>query len=371
MATKRERNNRWHYVIRRSDLLPKPIYLSFVDQSEGDEYVQRLEAQLDRGIVPDEMQSAAKRRPKILVECVRDYLARQHVSISDREQLRLVFNNLPSGIELKTLTFAWASSWATKLKREHNLAPSTIRHRVGALARCLDWVAAHGEVPNNPLRLLPKGYAIYTPEDSRVVVASDGVVKLAEERERRLIEGEEERIREVLAGAKPEGRQRPLELHEAASLILLFDLALESAMRMREMFTLSGDQIDTARRTIYLSKSKNGDRRQVPLSSIAAERLRGHRVKGRQLFPWWDGADSQESLRRTTSLLSRQFSRIFSAAGCDDLHFHDLRHEATSRLFERTTLDSIEIAKITGHRSPRSLMRYANLRASTLAERMW
>jgi hypothetical protein len=35
--------------------------------------------------------------------------------------------------------------------------PSTIRHHVGALARFLDWVAAHGAIPVNPLRLLLKG----------------------------------------------------------------------------------------------------------------------------------------------------------------------------------------------------------------------
>ncbi|MBX3697000.1 MAG: site-specific integrase [Dokdonella sp.] len=371
MATKRERNNRWHYVIRRGELLPKPVYLSFPTEREGDEYVARLEALLDRGIVPDEVKDGPKKRPRLLIEATREYLARQHVSEVDREQLRLAAEHLPPGIELRALTFAWASEWTTSLKRRHNLAPSTIRHRVGALARCLDWIAAHADIPTNPLRLLPKGYSIYTPEDSRVVLAADGVVKLSQERDRRLWEGEEERIRAILAGERPKGRQRPLELHEAPSLVLLFDLALESAMRLREMFTLTWDQVDVSRRTVFLDKTKNGDRRQVPLSSVAVRLLGMRAGRAGQVFPWWDGSDNRKSLGRTTSLLSRQFARIFSAARCMDLHFHDLRHEATSRLFERTTLDAIEIAKITGHRSPRSLMRYANLRASTLAERMW
>ena len=58
-------------------------------------------------------------------------------------------------------------------------------------------------------------------------------------------------------------------------------------------------------------------------------------------------------------------------AKCDDLHFHDLRHEATSRLFERTTMSDLKIAKITGHKDMKSLQRYSNLRASTLADEMW
>ena len=76
-------------------------------------------------------------------------------------------------------------------------------------------------------------------------------------------------------------------------------------------------------------------------------------------------------LARVSSRLSAQFGRIFDAAGCSDLVFHDLRHEATSRLYERTTLSDVQIAKITGHTNPKVLMRYANLRGSDLALRLW
>jgi integrase len=76
-------------------------------------------------------------------------------------------------------------------------------------------------------------------------------------------------------------------------------------------------------------------------------------------------------LRKTTSLLSQQFGRVFDAAGCEDLRFHDLRHEATSRLFERTTLSDLEISRITGHKDPRVLRRYSNLRGSDLAAKLW
>lgn len=155
-------------------------------------------------------------------------------------------------------------------------------------------------------------------------------------------------------------------------MLLLFLIALETAMRLREIYTLTSDQIDTARRTIFLDRTKNGDNRQVPLSSVIAPKLAAA-IYGRSglLFPWWDGNLSHAALKRLTALLSRQFARIFDAAGCPDLRFHDLRHEATSRLFERTTMSEFEIAKITGHRSPRMLMRYANLRGSHLADKMW
>ena len=44
-------------------------------------------------------------------------------------------------------------------------------------------------------------------------------------------------------------------------------------------------------------------------------------------------------------------TRACKKAGLRDLHFHDLRHEATSRLFENTDLDLMEIRSITGHKT--------------------
>lgn len=370
MATKRKRHGRWHYVIKRA-ILPKPFYASFDTEAEGDAYVARVEKLLDHNIVPEELQRVEPERPATLREHSRKYLAEQHVSATDADNLRLALNELPAGIEMRALTFAWATAWITSMKREANLAPVTIRHRVGALARCFDWIAAHGAMISNPLRQLPRSYATYTPEDGRAAKKLGGAHKVTEERDRRLAEGEEKAIRTILAGEKPEGRQRSLASTHTAALKLLFDLALETAMRMREMFTLTVDQIDIKHATVFLDKTKNGSKRQVPLSSVATMLLRTHlsTVKKGRLFPWWDGEPG--TLAATTALLSRQYARIFEAAGCDDLHFHDLRHEAVSRLFERTTLGELQIAKIVGHQSLRSLARYANLRGSDLAARLW
>jgi integrase len=84
-----------------------------------------------------------------------------------------------------------------------------------------------------------------------------------------------------------------------------------------------------------------------------------------------DGLKEAKKFEKVTSALSHQFTRIFEAAGCEDMNFHDMRHEATSRLFERTDMSDFEIMKITGHSSTQMLARYANLRGSDLAKRMW
>jgi integrase len=99
--------------------------------------------------------------------------------------------------------------------------------------------------------------------------------------------------------------------------------------------------------------------------------MQGFKFEGGRFFPWWNGAIDDDVLRRVTAQLSQQFARVFDAAGCADLRFHDLRHEATSRLFERTQLSDIEISRITGHKDPRILRRYSNLRGSELAAKLW
>jgi len=56
-------------------------------------------------------------------------------------------------------------------------------------------------------------------------------------------------------------------------------------------------------------------------------------------------------------------------AGIEDLRFHDLRHEATSRLFEKG-FNPMEVSAITGHKTLQMLKRYTHLRAEDLAKRM-
>lgn len=379
MATKRQRGKSWHYTIRRAGLLPKPINLSFADEDEGDRYCQQLESLLDRGIIPEAFQ-----RRQSALETVRGaivaYVSSMDVPRSDRLVLEVVGSRIGSQ-RMMEVNYAWAERWIESLKQSDRLAPSTIRHHVGALARCLDWVVRRhpDALPANPLRMLPRRYSSYSDQDA---VAAGGARRDAS-RDRRLLAGEDAKIRSILEGAKPEGRQRPLELIYRPALVSLYDLALETAMRLSEIYTLDLAQIVMDQRTIFLDKTKNGDRRQVPLSSVAVASITryleavvnrdpemdGFSLGSGLIYPWWDGSPSERE--RVTALLSRQFGRIFAAAGCDGLRFHDIRHEATCRFYERTTLTDLQISTITGHKDPRMLKRYANLRGSDLAARLW
>lgn len=378
MANKRQLSNgTWQYTFKRKGVLEKPLYLTFGNESEGDEYAARLEALLARGIVPTEHQ----RRERVLTiaELVREYERDAHPSKKDQGALGPVLRDHGES-PVTVIDVDWVDAWIATMKRVEKLAPASIRARVGALARCTDWGVRKKllTLPDTPLRNLPDGYAQYTKTDE----AEAGVKRQDVERDRRLETGEFEKILGVIEGGVLARKQRPMPLEHNKALRCLFILALESAMRMREMFTLTVGQVDLPRRTVFLDRTKNGSKRQVPLTTVAVAELRGYmkEVHGPApdpaalLFPWWSG--EAKDMDATSDYLSKLFHNerspgIFDVAGCVDLKFHDLRHEATSRLFERTKLSETEIMKITGHKSHRMLMRYANLRASDLSKALW
>ncbi len=377
MAGKRKRASGWEYVFKKAGVLDKPLYMTFSNEAEGDEYAARLDALLSRGIVPSELRATDK--PLNIQQLVRVYEQEAHPSAKDSGALGPIVRE--HGAQALTgITSAWVDDWIAGMKRIETLAPATIRQRVGALARCTDWGMRKGflVMPDHPLRTLPDGYAQYTKTDA----AHAGVKRVDVERDRRLEPGEHEKVLEVIeAGVLPRA-QRPRQLEHVPAIRCLYLLALESAMRLSEMFTLTLAQVDLAKRTVFLDKTKNGDKRQVPLTTVAMAELKSYMADAHGpaadpnalLFPWWTGEDKDQA--DTSDYLSKLFhsnrsAGIFDAAGCVDLKFHDLRHEATSRLFERTKLSETQIMKITGHKSQRMLMRYANLRGSDLSAALW
>lgn len=367
-------NGTFQYVFKRAGVLDKPIYLTFDDEAQGDAYAKKLDTLLDRGIVPTEFRETS--RMLTVDHLVREYMRDAHPSDKDAQQLTSTVKTKGS-TALASINAAWVDNWVNELKREAKLAPATIRAKVGALARCTDWGIRKGYVvmPDHPFRTLPDGYAQYTKLDAALA----GVVREDTERDRRLEHGEWEKIVALIEAGVLDRKQRPLVLEHKAALRLLALMAVESAMRLREMYTLTLDQVDLKRRTFFLDKTKNGDKRQVPMSKLCHSEVAAYMKKRDAkagacedaLLPWWDGSHDKRGLAKLSDHLSKLYAGIFEQAGCHDLRFHDLRHEATSRLFERTTLSETQIMKITGHKSHRMMMRYANLRGSDLAARLW
>ena len=132
-------------------------------------------------------------------------------------------------------------------------------------------------------------------------------------------------------------------------------------MRLSEMIRLEYQDIDFKSRVARLHETKNGEVRDVPLSNKAIQTLLAmpRDIGKRRIFWAWRGADSiQHTWRRTVH-----------KAGLVDFHFHDLRHEATSRFFE-LGLNVMEVASITGHKTLQMLRRYTHLKAEDLAKKL-
>lgn len=169
----------------------------------------------------------------------------------------------------------------------------------------------------------------------------------------------------------PPGRQRRLERFEEKRIArycaetkntlvaAIICFALETCMRRGEILSLLWENVDLNARVAHLPDTKNGSKRDVPLS-LAAMRVLN------KLGPQLAGLVFDCNVNRFKSAwrLIMQKTRI------EDLHFHDLRHEAISRLFELGTLDMMEIAAISGHKSLQMLKRYTHLRARLLVSKL-
>ncbi len=182
------------------------------------------------------------------------------------------------------------------------------------------------------------------------------------------IEGLHNPVKAIRMPSPPAGRDRRLQPGELKKLLdssseeldQVIRFALETAMRRGELSGMTWDMVDLKKRTVTLPETKNGQKRIVPLSSIAVailkQRQNTRRIDGKV---WNIGPDA----------ISQDFAKACRMAGISGLHFHDLRHEATSRLFEKG-FDTMEVRTITGHKTLQMLARYTHLRAEDLVERM-
>lgn len=134
-----------------------------------------------------------------------------------------------------------------------------------------------------------------------------------------------------------------------------FRFSCETAMRAGEVCAIRPRDVDLARRVVTLHTSKNGEGRQVPITTVAADILRalsGDPVfgfRGRQLYVQWD------ALRK--------------AAGVEGLRYHDSRAAGALALSKK--LDPFELARVTGHKDINILLNtYYRATASDIAKKL-
>ena len=353
---------KWELCIRNK-LLPRRIYLTFDTEDQANTYGEQCDRLLKAGVVPAGLVTERAAGPEERLSFVlRAWINSGEPAPTEIEVLGRLVREV-GGTRLSELTYTWAQTWVRGMKIKDNLAPGTIRKRVGALSRCLDhYLRTHPDITiGNPLRLLPRGAATYNAKDRDDLAKMDKVAKEDVTRDRRLKAGEQGRIIDALAGKKREDRERALDLKEADALRMLYLLIYYSGIRLREAYTIRTKQILMKARTIKIRSSKQwyGKEkwRDVPMRRdlhAALEHYLGLREYGPDdlIFPWWDGDPA--NLAKVTSKLSGQFGRLFEYAKCDDLTEHDIRHEATCQWYEMRAADGgwlyrdKEIEKIMG-----------------------
>lgn len=149
--------------------------------------------------------------------------------------------------------------------------------------------------------------------------------------------------------------------------------AIESAMRQGEILSLEWSLVDLGARTAHLPMTKNGSARTVPLSSKAVTLLGElpKPIKGR-VFPLTQNA-LKMAWKRALPAARKSYEEDCKKFGVKpepgflaDLRFHDLRHEATSRIAEKLS-NVLELSSVTGHKDLQMLKRYYHPRAEDLA----
>lgn len=138
----------------------------------------------------------------------------------------------------------------------------------------------------------------------------------------------------------------------------LMQFALQTGMRRGELVKCKWQHLNRASRTLLILETKTDVARTIPLSGDALATLDAlGRSRQGTIFPV------------TTNAIKLAWERVRRWAGMPDFRFHDLRHEAISRFFEKG-LSVPEVALISGHKDVRMLMRYTHLRAETVAARL-
>lgn len=158
---------------------------------------------------------------------------------------------------------------------------------------------------------------------------------------------------------------------------LVLTLAVETAMRRSEIVKLLWENVNFEDRTVLIPDTKNGYPRTVPLSPRAVrvlERIKEGKTCFGRIFKSSPGAVTR-AFHRSVLRSRIHYESICRGAGLIpdshpfiNLHLHDLRHEAISRL--SPLFQAHELAAISGHRDTRMLMRYYHPNASDLAKRL-
>lgn len=287
---------------------------TFDTRKDAEKWVRAIEREMDTGsFIP---RGEAERTT--IAKLTERYLEERACNMKGKRQEEQRVNAISNKFgkyHLSAIAPAMIADWMKELGKTRS--PQTVQHYVATLGRLYKAAAIDFGIP------LPLGNPVVNVR----------MPSVRNERDRILDADEEKRLLESL------DKSRGLHLKS------IVQLALETAMRRGEILGLTWENINLKNQIAYLPDTKNGDARTVPLSRCAVSILEGlpRNISGKVFST-------------SMTAVTEGFQRAVVRAEIVDFHFHDLRHCAVSKLAKKLSMH--ELAKMVGHRSPRSVMRY-------------
>lgn len=355
MATIRKRGSyQWEVQIRRRGY-PRQNK-TFETRVEADAWARMIESEMSRGV----WVSRGEAERTTLLEALDRYERDVTPGKRSAAQEKRLLNTLKSLDLAKSALAAIRTADLSRLRDEwlKEVQPATVVRRLALISHVFtvarrDW-GMEGLL--NPADLVRKP-RVNNARDRRVI-DDEGDTS-----DREIQRGELERI------VSAAGRSKLLPA--------VVVLAVETAMRRSELVALKWEDVDLERRTAFLpkTKTKNGEARTVPLSPRAISMLQslGSKPSGKVLPMSPDSVT--QAFDRARDRARSQYIEECQKASIEpdarflvDLHLHDLRHEATSRMAAIFAMH--ELAKITGHKDTRMLLRYYHPKPEELAKKL-
>ena len=334
-----KRGNYWRAYIRRRGY-PQQNH-SFDTRAEAEAWARRIESEMDRGAFVNRIATEINTFGDLLKRYAEE--VSPHKKGGDGEILRIRKLRKEPLAEYKVAALTSKVMAEYRDARLREVSGSTTNRELTLISHVLSIARKEWGIPIdvNPVSMIRR------PKENRA-------------RTRRLSVDEEQRLLIELA---PSPRDQHGRFEAGGSrndwVRPVVIIAIETAMRRSEILSLHWSDVFLDDRYVRLHDTKNGESRDVPLSSRAVATLSAlsHHISGR-VFPI------------TPDALKKVFIRTCERAQLTDFHFHDLRREATTRLAERVG-NVLELAAITGHRTLNVLHRvYYKPRASDLARKL-
>lgn len=341
MATIRKHAGGWEVQIRKKGY--KALCRRFDTKADAEKFARISEAEMDKGVFLDRTEAEQTTLTAALERYEREVTPQKKGAKQEKLRIAAWKRDPLAPRSLASIKGSDFAIWRDK-RLASGVSPTTVRNDLALISHlfataCREWGM---ESLSNPVQRI-KIPAAARARDRRLDLRPDKDGKTEE--------------------------QRLLAACDAATVSWLgplVRLAMATAMRQGELLALDWKNIDLDRKVARLLDTKNGEQRDVPLSSAAIAALE-------LLCPSADGQVVQlhtgPVFAADTDAVVYQFRKACKAAGIAGLRFHDLRHEATSRLFEKG-LNPMEAASVTGHKTLQMLKRYTHLRAEDLAKKL-